>query len=310
MTSVDVIIPTYKPVREFRELLERLEAQTVRPGHILVINTEEALFDPELIRDLDNVEVFHITKEQFDHGGTRNMGAGFSNAGIIVFMTQDALPADEDLIRHLTAPFRRDERIKAAYARQCPRDDCSVIEKYTRRFNYPERSMVKTRRDMKQLGIKTFFCSNVCAAYDRAYFAEKGGFRQPSIFNEDMIFGGMLIADEQAIAYAASAVVYHSHNYTAIQQFRRNFDNGVSQAANPDIFKGVPSAGEGMRLVGQTARYLRTSKQLYLLPTLVWQSGWKFLGFRLGKLYRHLPRFLVRAFSLNKDFWNIKVTVD
>lgn len=309
MSTVDIIIPTYKPGEEFRELLLRLNAQTHTPDHILIMNTDESLMDHELVKGFPNVEVFHITKEQFDHGGTRNMGAGFSGADYIMFMTQDALPVDDSLIENLLAAFDYED-VKAAYARQLPRDDCSVIETYTRGFNYPDESFIKDKNDLKHLGIKTYFCSNVCAMYERQYFNDRGCFRQPSIFNEDMIFGGTLIKDGKAIAYVSEALVYHSHNYSAMQQFHRNFDNGVSQACNPDIFKGVPSATEGMKLVKETAKYLRTSGRVYLLPVLIWQSGWKFLGFRFGKIYRRLPRFLVRAFSMNKSFWDIKMTVD
>ena len=45
MDTVDVIIPTYKPDKEFLEILDMLKKQTVRPSHIIVLNTEEKYFD-------------------------------------------------------------------------------------------------------------------------------------------------------------------------------------------------------------------------------------------------------------------------
>lgn len=36
------------------------------------------------------------------------------------------------------------------------------------------------------MGIKTFFCSDVCAAYRVDLFHKLGGFESPVIFNEDM----------------------------------------------------------------------------------------------------------------------------
>ena len=307
--TVDVIIPSYKPGHEFRTLLKRLTAQTVRPGHILIINTEERYWDPSFTEGIPEAEVFHIKKEEFDHAGTRNMGAGFSGADILVFMTQDALPADkkviEELIRPLEAPT-----VKAAFARQLPRPDCPLIEGFTRHFNYPREASVRYQRDLKTLGIKTFYCSNVCAAYDRGYFNAMGGFSEPSIFNEDMIFGARTIQSGMGIAYAAEAKVYHSHDYTAGQNFHRYFDNGVSQAMHPELFKGIGSSGEGFKLVKRTASYLRAEGKWYLIPSLVFQSAVKLIGFRLGKMYRRLPRGLVRAFSSNKSFWDIQEAVD
>lgn len=123
------------------------------------------------------------------------------------------------------------------------------MEQYTRQFNYPEESRVKWLADLPELGIKTYFCSNVCAMYRRELYLQLGGFVQKAIFNEDMIFAGELIQKGYGVAYAAEAKVVHSHNYSAIQQFHRNFDLAVSQADHPEVFAGIRSEGEGIRLV-------------------------------------------------------------
>ena len=71
-----------------------------------------------------------------------------------------------------------------------------------------------------------------------------------------MIFAGELIQKGYGVAYAAEAKVVHSHNYSAIQQFHRNFDLAVSQADHPEVFAGIRSEGEGIRLVKKTAGWL------------------------------------------------------
>ena len=186
-TEIDVIIPVYRPGEELRRLLRRLTVQTIRPAHILLVNTQEELFDSECMDGIDGVQVIHITKQQFDHGGTRHMAAEKMTGEFILFMTQDAVPAHETMIEELYAPFS-DKKVCAAYARQLPRAECSIIEKYTRSFNYGPESRIKTQEDLAQLGIKTFFCSNVCAMYRRSAYEELGGFERRTIFNEDMIF--------------------------------------------------------------------------------------------------------------------------
>ncbi len=300
---MDVIIPTYKPDRSFTELLDRLEAQSIAPEHILIMNTEERELDPDLIRGHETVEVFHIKKSEFDHGATRNAGAGFSNADFFVFMTQDAMPADDRLIEELLRAFSR-PRVKAAYARQIPQNDSDIIEGFTRSFNYPHLSHVQSASDLPERGIKTFFCSNVCAAYDRRTFEELNGFPEPCLFNEDLIYGGKLIRFGYEIAYASRAQVYHSHRYTKREQFRRYFDNGASQAMHPEIFRGVRSAGEGKALVKATRRYLKENRCGYLIPRLYSLSAAKLAGFFFGKRYARLPKKLVRAFSMNPDFFS------
>ena len=130
-----------------------------------------------------------------------------------------------------------------------------------------------------------------------------GGFVYPSIFNEDMIMAGNMIKTGYGVFYAADAQVIHSHNYTWIQQFRRNFDLAVSQADHPEIFKGVPSEEEGIRLVKNTGAYLIKKGKPWLLPQLIISSGFKFLGSRIGKIYRHLPESMIMKFTMNQGYW-------
>ena len=177
---VDVIIPTYKPGKKFSRLLKMLSMQTYPIGKIIVMNTEKAYWNDKGFEGIGNLEVHHLSKEEFDHGATRNRGARYSRADIMVFMTDDAVPADERLIEHLTAAFDQrgpgGESVIMAYARQLPDKDCAMAERFTRSFNYPEDSCIKTKEDLGKMGIKTFFASNVCCAYDREKFWFQGGF--------------------------------------------------------------------------------------------------------------------------------------
>ncbi len=40
-----------------------------------------------------------------------------------------------------------------------PKMTADFLEKYTRSFNYPEQSCLKTEKDVETRGIKTYFCS-------------------------------------------------------------------------------------------------------------------------------------------------------
>ena len=222
-------------------MIGRLQKQEYPIHKIIIINTRTDIFPDELDRSNYEIEITHIEPDQFDHGGTRNMGAGMSDADIVVYMTQDAIPVDEKLIGTFAKIFEENPDIGIAYGRQLPREECNIIERYTRRFNYPEKSLIKTKEDLPKLGIKTFFCSDVCAAYRRNYLLSAGGFEDPTIFNEDMIFAGKRIYAGDKVAYVAEAKVIHSHNYTGRQQFHRNFDLAVSQTQHPEVFEGVPS---------------------------------------------------------------------
>ena len=303
--KVDVIIPVYHPGKEFSVLLERLTEQTAVIHRIIAMNTEENYWNKELEQKYPLLEVHHLKKSEFDHGGTRAWAAELSDAEIMVFMTQDAVPADRNLIENLVKALEKEKMIAAAYARQLPNEMCSFAERYTRSFNYPEKSYVRTKKDLPLYGIKTFFCSNVCAAYKKEIYQGLGGFVRKTIFNEDMIYAGKLIQMGYGIAYAADAKVIHSHNYSCMQQFHRNFDLGVSQAEHPEIFAGVPSEGEGIKLVKKTINYLIQKRKIWLIPGVILQSGCKYAGYLSGKNYRKLPRKMILWCTMNREYWKV-----
>jgi rhamnosyltransferase len=177
------------------------------------------------------------------------------------------------------------------------------METFTRSFNYPEQDKIKSQADIDVLGIKTYFCSNVCAAYRKELYDSLGGFIKHTIFNEDMIFAGKIIKSGMKIAYCASAKVVHSHNYSNMQQLRRNFDLAVSQKDNPEIFYGIKSEGEGIRLVLQTAKHCMKVGKPWLIIELVCKSGFKYIGYKLGLSYDRLPKRLIQSLTMNKEYW-------
>lgn len=282
--------------------MKKLQEQEYPIGTIFVINTKAGRF-PKEVEQMEKVKVSHIERREFDHGATRDMGMQMSKAEIVVFMTQDAVPADEYVIGNLVKVLEEDEMTGAAYARQLTASDCNYIEKYTRKFNYPENSRIKSKEDLQEMGIKTFFCSNVCAAYKRNIYEKAGGFCKKTIFNEDMILAGHMINAGYKVAYVAEARVIHSHNYTGMQQFHRNFDMAVSQAEHPEVFEGIKSESEGIKLVKQTAAHLVKRRKIHLVPKLVYQSGCKYIGYRMGKMYKKLPDKVVKWCSMSPGYW-------
>lgn len=315
--KADLIIPTYRPDDTFCLLLHRLQEQTFVVNRVILLNTEEALWEEskqkyplkEALSALPcDYTLIHVRKKEFDHGGTRMLGAAQSDADVIIFMTQDAVPYDRFLIERLLTSFAAEAGLEqgaaaVAYARQLPNDNCSPAERYTRQFNYPETGRRKTKEDLPLLGIKTFFCSDVCAAYRTDIFRKLGGFESPVIFNEDMFYAAKALKAGYAVVYAADARVVHSHNYTVKQQFRRNFDLAVSQAGHPEIFEQVSSEAEGLKLVLGTVKHLVLSGKPHLVFGFFLQCVGRYAGYFLGKRYRKLSRRQILKYSMSPDYW-------
>ena len=302
--KVDAVIPAYKPGHDLRELVEKLLDQTVRLGRIIIINTDREYFDEKEYLIAPAVEVVHITRHEFDHAGTRDMGLRMSDADYVLFMTMDAIPKDNYLVEKLLSGFRRADNIAVSYARQLPKKDCNRIEQITREFNYPAQSRVQTSDDIKELGIKAYFCSDVCAMYDTSIYSSLGGFKAPAILNEDMVYAAGALDAGYAVSYCADALVYHSHNYTGRQYYRRNFDLGVSQADHPEIFERFNVKGTGMQLVRKSLAQICRSGTPADIIRLVYYSGMKYLGFRKGKNYHKLSLESCLKHTSDKEYWN------
>lgn len=298
--TFDIIIPTFHPGEEFAGLLSMIRKQTALPEKIILMET---LSGDDTLQDFPGCECFPVKKEDFDHAATRRLGVSHSDAEAFIMMTDDAIPADEFMCENLMKALYSDEKVATAYGRQLPREDCREAEKFTRSFNYPEESSVKDIGDLPRLGIKTYFASNVCCAYKRNIWDKAGGFTERAVFNEDMIYSHTVMEAGYSVAYAADARCIHSHNYGAAAQFRRNFDLGASQAMHPEVFGGIRSEGEGIRLVKSTAGHLIKVGKWYQIPGFFVVSAARYMGYRLGKKYDKLPKAAVLRCALNRDFF-------
>ena len=307
-SSVDVVIPINKEGNDLASMLEKLYKQSKRPEHIYLLQTiekkDEKLFDiKKCSKELaDIISVHPIKKADFDHGATRAYGALMAESDYVLFMTQDAVCYNEYVIENLLKAFD-DRKVGIAYARQLAREDADEIERMTRETNYPSESVVKTKKDEKRLGIKTYFCSDVCAMYRIDVYKKLGGFVKKTIFNEDMIMAYKEMQAGFSVAYCADAKVIHSHSYTCKQQFVRSFDLGVSQRQYHEIFDKISSEKEGAGYAKKVIMYLMKKGKFIKTIYFMMQCGFRLIGYKLGKNYDKLPRKMVLACTMNREYW-------
>ncbi|HYE06656.1 MAG TPA: glycosyltransferase [Planctomycetota bacterium] len=303
MTNAAILIPTLGAARHLPALTAALARQRLRPRQVIVIDSSSSDATVALARAA-GWDVTVIPRSEFNHGGTRNRAARRCLAGIdvLVFMTQDALPVDDDFLGNLVRPIVAGEA-QAAFARQIPYPDAQLPEVFARGLNYPAAPSRRTRADIDRLGIRAFFFSNVASAIDRATFDRLGGFPDDVVMNEDMLFCAKLLRDGGTVAYAAEAVVRHSHNYSIGQQFRRYFDIGAFLAASGPLLAGARSGGQGAAYVARLLAWLVRRGAIDEVPRAVVESAAKWLAFQLGRRGDRLSRGLKRRLSLHRAYW-------
>ena len=248
--EVLVIIPCYNPDEKLNLLMHRLDEQIVG-FHLLIIDSgHNKSYQRSLKFKCHDVSVVNIDPSEFNHGGTRQWGIGLHpEEDFYVFLTQDAILVDEHSLENLIAPFAY-EKIGAAYGRQLPHNDATLFASTAREINYGAESHVYSFADRGKYGMKTCFMSNSIAAYRRTAMEDVGGFPTNTILSEDMYVAAKMLMKGWKIGYAADACVYHSHNYTIMQEFKRYFDIGVFHARERWIRDTFGAAeGEGKKYV-------------------------------------------------------------
>lgn len=300
--KVGLLIPLRNGGELWRRWLEALALQTLKPAQVLVIDSSSSDGSAELARTA-GFSVHTIPGEQFNHGATRQLGAEMlADAEILVLMTQDAVLATPDALEKLLARFA-DERTGAAYGRQLPRPGGGPIGTHARLFNYPAAGAEKSLADIPRIGIKTAFLSDSFAAYRRRALMEAGGFPANIILGEDTYVAARMLLNGWKIAYCAEAQVFHSHDYTLVQEFGRYFDTGVFHGRESWLRRqfGQPS-GEGWRFVRSELKFLAQT-QPFLIPSALMRTALKFAGYKLGTLERHWPLWLKRRLSMHSGYW-------
>ena len=294
--KIGLVIPTYNAGEKFISLLESIKQQSYEIERKVVIDSNSTDETVCLAKRYD-YEVIRIAKKEFNHGRTRQIAAEYLNdVDIVIFITQDVIFADACGIERLVAAFT-DEFVGAAYGRQLPHFNASAMAAQARLFNYPKVSKVKSYENKTELGIKTAFMSDSFAAYRVNALRAVNGFPSNIIVSEDMYVAAKMLMQSYKIAYVADAKVYHSHDYTLLQELRRYFDTGVFQSRENWIGREFGKAeGEGVKLVLDQLKYLY-HHDVFAIPKAILANVVKFIGYKLGYYEKYLPVSLKRILS-------------
>lgn len=301
--KVAVLIPTLNAGKKWLSLLNSIQEQSITVSKKIIIDSGSN-DDTIIWAKKYNFDIINLKKEQFDHGYARQLLAEAAiDTDVLIYLTQDCILANKDALRNLSQVFN-DQEIGLSYGRQLPHKDAKTLESHARLFNYPEKSQLRSFSEVKQYGFKTIFCSNSFAAYRTKAFFEVGGFPVNNIMGEDTLVAAKLIERNWKIAYLADAEAFHSHSYTLIQEFKRYFDTGVFHAQNLVLYDkfGKPT-GEGFRYVLSELKY-SYKRSIWAMISVVPKTAVKFLGFKLGLIYKSLPFKWIKLFSMHTIYWD------
>lgn len=299
---ISVVIPVLNAGSYIPALIDALALQTL--NHELIIIDSGSTDDTQVQLQKRHIKFTTIPRASFNHGATRNLGISLSQYESVVFLTQDALPANSKTLEVLVGALESSQDIAVAYGRQLPYPDADLMSQFARLSNYPDKSRVRSLDDIPSMGIKTCHCSNSFAAYRKADLLRVGGFPTDTILGEDVTVTAHLMLHGKQIAYCAEAAVYHSHNYTLTEEFKRYFDIGAFHEQQKEVLAPFNKAeSEGLKYVLNEWKYLKAKNRYDLIPVQLIRVIAKYTGYKFGYWHTWLPTQFKRKLSMHKSFW-------
>ena len=304
-TPISIVIPTLNAEKYLPGLLTSFESQSIGPPEEVILVDSASDDDTTAVAETFSfVQIVPIKREAFTHGYARNVGVRKSAGEIVVFVSQDALPYDNQWLAHLSAPFE-DPTVGGVYSRQIPYQGANPIE--TTFLNYwfppiPRRMEApKDAIDKRAIRFLDVFFSNVSSA-TRRDVALAHPFQEQIIMSEDQQFARDLLYAGYSIVYTPDSKVWHSHTYTLKQIFQRYFDSSYSLTT---IFGHTmnESVQAGKGYLPHEFRTIFTRHPTWI-PYYMMYFLTKGSAVFAGHHANRMPKSIARLCSMHKRYWD------
>jgi len=228
MGRVSLVMPTLNGMRTLPRVFEALRSQQAAHDlEVVAIDSESTDGTPAFL-ERQNVTLLRITRREFNHGTTRNLGIRNSTGDFIVLLVQDAVPVGNEWLTHLIAPFASDASIAGTFGRQLPYEDASEItrwalSRWVAAGGEPRVVGPLTPAEWRALtpAARLDLCAfdNVCSCIRRSVW-QRHPF-EPVVIAEDLGWSRDVLLDGHRIAFVPSACVRHSHERGAAYELER-----------------------------------------------------------------------------------------
>ena len=276
--KVEIICPLYNAENYIENLHDNILKQKNVDFSVRYLltestdKTESILKSKKLIYD-------KVEKKDFSHSLTRELAARNSKANIIVFISQDVEPSDENWLYYLVKDII-DGSVSATYSRQITK--FNNLEKYTREKNYPKESKIVSKDDINDLGLKAFFFSDAASAIKKEVFEQLNYYDNKRLpINEDMYIAHKLITNGYKIKYCSDSIVYHSHNFKLKELFNRYKLTGQFFKENSYLDE-YGTTDSGIKLAMYVLKRVFQEGRILLLFRYPFDMGARFIGMKAG----------------------------
>ena len=216
--AVSIVVPTYNGMSTLPDLIRQVRLQSWEsPLELIAVDSGSTDGTPAFLESRVD-KLVTIPAGSFDHGLTRNLGVETARGELVVLLVQDAVPASTRWLAKLVLPLLEESRVAGSFARQIPREDASAITRHylsqwvgSSETSYLSKLEGEAELEAMAPGERHSRCTfdNVCSCIRKKVWRQHPF--QPSAIAEDITWGREVLLAGHWLAYAAEAVVIHSH---------------------------------------------------------------------------------------------------
>lgn len=257
------------------------------------------------------IQIIRVQPSDFGHGRTRNQAIGQTVGEFVAVITQDAKPASKTWLQNLVKDIEQDSRIAGVFGRHLPYPEADIFTKRDLGMHFDsfrsepvvwleDSSRYKVDEQYRQK--LHFFSDNNALLRRKAW--EKIPYPDVS-FAEDQQWAKLVIEAGWKKGYSDLGAVYHSHNYTLVDLFRRSIDESramkkyFNYTLSPSV-RGIFRTWIGFSLNDTRYAFSLPGSGVRVLFTLISQYLRNLLkpaGHHIGGRYSEIPLGLERFLS-------------
>jgi len=280
--SISIVIPTRDAGRAFGTVLHRIMGQGLAPLEILVVDAGSQDGTRHIVSQFPDAR---FVESPVSAGpATWNFACLQARGELVVFLSQDSVPADGDWLKHLAAGLE-DPSVGAAYGRQeaAVGSDPIIAHRLARRF--PEEAASRRARFGDPVTYASLAFSIDNTAIRRTAF--KGiHFNEHLHVGADRAWARQVLLASYTVAYVPAAVVERAVHHTLSKAWKEAILTGWTD----EYLDGdggtmeLRAIGSGWKEAWQLVGGWHWDRLPFLtLEDAVWRYGYK-LGHRLHRL--------------------------